>query len=518
MRADSAAVAVPALKDGASRQYKNKSRRARPDVTSARDFAVQPEYVRCCAHAPAPRPKTYSFWYWRKNSPGTRFRTQYRCNSWRCAGCAPHQASVVFARVREAFSSFSPRDCVFAVLTLDPREHRRGVSDLGGVYRDFGRRMQRLRQRWQAQAERDGLDWCGSRWVAIIEAHRSGIPHLNIVLHAPALAAHLREQYAAARLIGRSHREATLLAGEWRRHAIECGFGWSSTLESVCQGDETRSLDAIAGYIAKAAKRADQVHGEIAKLSQLPTMAPRNFRRVRSGKGFLPPVRKDPAWTGTIMRRWRTRDGDEDAESLVRRPKNMLYRLQVLQCVAEEIRLARVDEDIASQLASHDASVRAYARIISDSLTAPATTTYYFEEVRPDEKREENGRNSSYFSAPPRSINGLSGAMCCRSRTQQGAISPAVCAGYDHLQGGTVCVRGADALRAGYAGGAGSRHALRHGGGDRIFGPGSPGMAASCRGPRQLMLYGSDRTLETRNQPHLFARCEQSDSSHHTNR
>ena len=64
------------------------------------------------------------------------------------------------------------------------------------------------------------------------------------------------------------------------------GFGVESTVEANRQFD---SVEQLAGYIAKTAKDADRIHGELAKTCQIPVMAPLSFRRVRSGKGFLPP-------------------------------------------------------------------------------------------------------------------------------------------------------------------------------------------------------------------------------------
>jgi hypothetical protein len=49
--------------------------------------------------------------------------------------------------------------------------------------------------------------------------------------------------------------------------------------------------------------QADRTVGEVAKLTQLPLNAPKRFRRLRSGRRFLKPRRKDPAWTGTVVRR-----------------------------------------------------------------------------------------------------------------------------------------------------------------------------------------------------------------------
>lgn len=53
----------------------------------------------------------------------------------------------------------------------------------------------------------------------------------------------------------------------------------------------------------KLSGEAGELQGELAKMTQLPTTAPIRFRRVRAGKNFLPPRRKNPLYTGTLLRR-----------------------------------------------------------------------------------------------------------------------------------------------------------------------------------------------------------------------
>lgn len=316
-------------------------------------LANAPEYVRACAHN-ADVPKVYARWWWSKSNTATVNRAPYVCGSWRCPHCERHSASVVFARVKEAFTPFKPSDCIFIVLTLAPAEHARGAHDLAGVYRKFGEKVAAVFRRWKTvcTGKRNGLglDWCGSRWVAVIEAHGSGIPHINIVMHAPKLAQYLRDQYQGRRAAGLTHREAILLDGELLEIAKQCGFGWSSTMEAADTRNPGRTdLDSIAGYIAKVAKNADRLHGEIAKLTQLPLNAPNNFRRVRSGKGFLPPRRKNEAYSGAVTRRFHTREGDEEAESLVRNYKDPKLAAQVNRVVKKEQELAYEDEEVRAR-------------------------------------------------------------------------------------------------------------------------------------------------------------------------
>lgn len=417
-----------------TRQYKNKSPAASSTETTGRQNAtkrakaLQPEYVQCCS-CNTTTPKVYAFWLWQKGAPETRSRMPYRCGSWRCEGCEKHAAAVVFARVKEAFSPYRPSDCVFAVLTLDPTEHKRADWELADVYRALRRKVESWRKRVARWALQQGLDFAGSRlvprtrrdkhgrvrttedlklgseWVSIIEAHRSGVPHVNLVFHSPKLAEYLRNCYDAFRASGASHREATLLHGEVLDHAEACSIGWSSTLEAVDSKDRGRAdLDQIAGYIAKAAKRSDKIHGEIAKLSQLPLQAPKNFRRVRAGKGFLPPKRKDERYTGAIVRsRW-TREGDQEAESLVKRYKCPVLAAQVEEVVQKEQAIWFEHEEFRSAALTASAEQRLLLNLAAT--TAPRVTVHHFKRdyatttERPGESQQREKEAAGGMAAP----------------------------------------------------------------------------------------------------------------------
>lgn len=136
-----------------------------------------------------------------------------------------------------------------------------------------------------------------SQWVATVEAHRTGWPHMNFVIHCPELAAELAADAERKRAAGASQRNATLLDGDLLTLAMATGWGPQSTAERA------NSADALAGYITKLAGAAGETMGELAKLSQSPTAARKGFRRLRAGVGFLPPKRKNEAYTGTLIRR-----------------------------------------------------------------------------------------------------------------------------------------------------------------------------------------------------------------------
>jgi hypothetical protein len=208
---------------------------------------------------------------------------------------------VTFARIQEAMNrtGFKPDGWVFVVLTLDREGFYSGkpwpdvqtaFKSLSSMSRNFMARVRRL-------CERNGWRSPESDWVATVEQHRSGWPHVNYVMYAPELARELEEQRQANLARGCSERGAILLENELQAAALSTGWGVQSTAE------QARSADALAGYIVKLAGQLEATTGELAKLTQAPTNAEGKFRRLRSGKGFLPPRRKSEGITGTMLRR-----------------------------------------------------------------------------------------------------------------------------------------------------------------------------------------------------------------------
>jgi len=250
----------------------------------------------------------------------------YFCGSWRCPKCCRHEAAVTFARLKQAFGEVEyAGGFVFVVLTLDREGYYSGKPwrDAESAYRALGsmseRLLKRLRRRW-------GF---GSEWVAVVEAHRSGWPHMNLLICCPALATYLETERRAALARGLNQRQARLLRGSILGHATACGWGPQSTAERV------RDRDAMAGYVTKLAAHAEATAGEVAKITQAPLTAPIRFRRLRSGVGFLPPRRINPEWTGTLVRRQREWDGTVTVLPLHRVAADVLPHV-VAVCSAEE--------------------------------------------------------------------------------------------------------------------------------------------------------------------------------------
>lgn len=273
-------------------------------------LANTPKHVQHCFQGAGAR--DWWIYTWKREAPGLKTRVPYHCNSWRCfrtvkdkdgkpveVGCARHEAAVTFARIKEAFDPLEKDGTIFLVMTLDRNGYYSGKPwlDVDQAFRSLGDLCGKFLKRLRRYCEARGWRSFGSKWVATVEAHRSGWPHINILIHCPELALELAKEREQREATGARGRDAITLDGELARHARESGWGKQST------GERGRSSDALAGYITKLAGLADATAGEVAKMTQAPTQAPARFRRLRAGTGFLPPRRTNPNVTGTMVRR-----------------------------------------------------------------------------------------------------------------------------------------------------------------------------------------------------------------------
>jgi hypothetical protein len=381
--------------------------------------------VRGCWHNKN-RQEHLSVWVWEKDDPSKRHRVPYVCNSWRCPyGCRVHVAQVLFARVKSAFEGAHGENrsialrvsalraelealplaysgkaseqralrkqqrllraliahaeacpskkklwkgLVFVCLTLPGHMHEAARADLGSIYEPLGKMSEQFKKRLKRWMSRQGMRQLGNEYVITVEAHKSGVPHLNLVMWSPQWAALLRTRKRLETMVGGlTEKESIILEEELQEEAINCGFGHRSTAEACRRGQE----DKLFGYIVKTAKDAsatspfaddvetqtnlalgrelwnaklagertsdaDQLVAELVKDSQLPVHAKLNFRRVRSGKGFLPPKIKKPGVTGCVVRRRQSNiSGSEDIEPLVK-SSDEAYMAQVYECCRRE--------------------------------------------------------------------------------------------------------------------------------------------------------------------------------------
>lgn len=186
-------------------------------------------------------------------------------------------------------------------------------------------------------------------WMNVVEAHKSGVPHLNVAIHAPGWARFLAERLRKRLNRGLSGTRARYVASvDGKRDELDLAFLealQASGFGPVSTAEQARNFDSIANYLVKTAERSDKnarrfhqsinfakrakarerarreeiaaaeldrTMNELIKESQLPVRAPKNFRRLRSGPGFLPPVNKGDR-TGTVLRKTQ-REDDEGRE------------------------------------------------------------------------------------------------------------------------------------------------------------------------------------------------------------
>jgi hypothetical protein len=270
---------------------------------------------------------------------------------------------VTFVRIRDAFSSLPPSECVFLVLTLDrysvrvedgtkERRRRDGTvavvkrwkvvtrrwRDAGSIAEAYGAlsgMTQRLLKRLRRLHASNGWRSFGSAWVGTVEAHADGWPHFNLVIHSPDWADALRREQTH---VEGSPNARARLRGDVRRHVVEAGWGPVGTAEPA------RNRDALAGYITKLARHAERAWAEIAKLTQAPLSAPERMRRLRSGWHFLPPRRHDPTVTGTLVRHTMQLDGSWDVTSVQSCPEAMREPVVMAEC-----HVIRAEEDRRSR-------------------------------------------------------------------------------------------------------------------------------------------------------------------------
>jgi hypothetical protein len=307
-----------------------------------------------------------------------QIRIPYNCNSWRCDVCRRFEAAVTFARIKEATAPLPADGWCFLVLTIDRAGYYSGQpwSDVNEAYRALGKMtratLKRIGATWGPETRLEGkkrlrtVRKLGNRWVAVVEAHRSGWPHVNLLVWCPELAAQLRADHAerlndpavadAVALafdafrarepipsaVREQARKATRIGGSLRDLVEECGWGRESTAEAA------RSSEAIAGYVVKLAGQHDASAGELAKITQAPLNAPERFRRLRSGKGFLPPRHCNPEVTGCLVRRRRAVAGDWEI-CAINAPKDPA-QLPAIACAAEaELQIIFEEEAILSR-------------------------------------------------------------------------------------------------------------------------------------------------------------------------
>lgn len=271
---------------------------------------------------------------WRKSSPDVVSWRPARCHSWRHGGpCALSRAAQDYARIKEALARQPREEVSYLVLTLDPSawtadgwlgfDRRLGrvrrddaKSDKGAISAAYAA----LSARWRVLAQNMRREWGKFEYVSTIEQHRSGWPHLNVVLVSRELAGDVVAFSERRKVWSRKARGRDVARSVFGDMLERSGFGPVAFIEPA--GSLTANgVDRLAAYIAKLAGAVGSVWdgadrgtglanvfpidgkivGEVVKLSQAPIRAESHFRRIRSSKGFLPAKAKDEDVTGALF-------------------------------------------------------------------------------------------------------------------------------------------------------------------------------------------------------------------------
>lgn len=374
--------------------------------------AVIPRHVAACQWSEDCRERWF-IWLWSRSNPEKQTRIPYSCNSWRCAVCRRHEASVTFARLKQAYEGWpaepgvedaatgeiiggrearealDPRGWCMLVLTLDRDGYYSGKPwlDVNAAYAALGQMsratLSRIGREWGSETREEVREktskktgkktvsiryvrCVGNSWVAVVEAHRSGWPHMNLMVWCPELAAELErdhnerledEEVANAVALARDAwkakepvpdavravaRRATLVGGRLGEIIAESGWGPESTAERA------RDIDAVMAYGVKLAGLHDASVGELAKVTQCPMNAPVKFRRLRTGKGFLPPRESNPDVTGVLIKRVRSAEGDWEIKP-INAPKDECLIEPIERARGAELQLIAEEEAILSR-------------------------------------------------------------------------------------------------------------------------------------------------------------------------
>ena len=219
----------------------------------------------------------------KQKSTGERRFVAYRCGSWRCEGdCARSNACQWYARIKSAFDRCGrPELITFLVLTLDPKDWKPEGNESAQ-----DRMFRASNKCWRMLLQKIARKYGPSEFLTVTEQTKRGIPHFNIALVNPLV---------AADLVGCGKGGAGSNFKNWLEGVLPgVGFG------RICFAEPARTSDAIAGYIVKVAGTS-ALTGEVTKQSQLPVDAPKGFRRIRSSRGFLPPKIKNEDLTGQLI-------------------------------------------------------------------------------------------------------------------------------------------------------------------------------------------------------------------------
>lgn len=274
-----------------------------PQLPHPRD----PAYVHACHHG------EWLMHFRYKTGPKVGASAPYTCGSRRHLGpCRDRWSRILFARLADPACQFTTAHKTGAAmlwtLTLPGAMHANtSEHSLLALNEALGDRLRRLFNRLNKQAKRDGRPVLAYFWVR--EAHRSGVPHVHLLVVDKHEADQLRDrdQLHEARPDVAANGAAKLATGSLLAAALASGFGERFEAELV------KDREAVVGYMTKVvgsmgdeerAKRARYedraLAGEVTKGTQVPELLPVHCRSYGSSRGFIPPRNKDDNVTAFI--------------------------------------------------------------------------------------------------------------------------------------------------------------------------------------------------------------------------
>lgn len=221
----------------------------------------QPRYIRACEN------EEWTLNLINKKTGESTFHC-YKCKSWRHVGeCSRYKGAQDYRRIKGAIEKLGD-NWIYLVLTFDRSK------SLKQSYRDIVKCWDKFRKRLERKYGK-------FKYITLIEQHKDGYPHVNVLIHNEILFKKYTDFGFNA------------LRKEWFDFNVkDSGFGWKYWIENM------RSKDAISGYFVKL---VGQMAGEFAKPSQIPREAPKNFRRLRASRGLLEKVFKNEDFTGELL-------------------------------------------------------------------------------------------------------------------------------------------------------------------------------------------------------------------------
>ena len=217
---------------------------------------------------------------WKVKKPSRKHFRKFKCRSWRHEGeCRKRAGALDFMRCKEGIES---RDgWIYVVLTYDPKQW----SGKWEAFKQGGKMWNRLRSRLNRKYGK-------VEYIQTWEAHQSGWPHVNLIMH----------NLEMLRICGpQGSKSWRKFRKELNKMAVEVGFGKRIWVEPMRNGEE------MAGYITKLGGKLsalpEEMTGAMAK-DQTPVDAPRHFRRIRASRGLLPAkFSHEGVWTGRMIQK-----------------------------------------------------------------------------------------------------------------------------------------------------------------------------------------------------------------------